>query len=148
MPQAVILQFREVSVDCLDSLKPIDRDDKFDSSHNYTKSPNLTLAVLHVDNDKAGEILCVTLSTQFALPHECKGQSHIPNHSSLPGGSRMMVPKASDRTTNSNLLQFALSDIFPVHESPVPFVYNFTPEASPTPPDSKHGKTNLNVLKF
>jgi len=55
-----------------------------------------------------------------------------------------VVPIASDRTTNSNLLQLAFSDSFPVNESPVPFIDNFTPEASPTLPDSKHG-TNLNV---
>ena len=106
----------------------------------------------HFLTDKAAGILSLpsaNLSTQFALPHEFKGQSYIPYHSSLPtGGSRMMVPIASNRTINSNLLQLALSDSFPVHRSLVPFIDNFTPEASPTPSDSKHGKTNLNVLKL
>ena len=140
MPQAVTLQSP-------DSLKPADRDDKFDSTYNYAKSPNLAL-VLYVDNDEAGRIYFY-YEVSFSQPslHYLMNvkDNHFPNHSSLP---EKMVSIASDRTTNSNQLQLAVPDRYPVYETPVPFIDNFTPETSLAPPDRKHGKTNLYVLNL
>ena len=58
-----------------------------------------------------------------------------------------MVPIATDTTTNIDQLQLAVSGRLPAHDTPVPFIDNFKPEASWAPPDSKYGKTNLHDLK-
>ena len=58
-----------------------------------------------------------------------------------------MVPIATNTTTNIDQLQLAVSDRLPAHDTPVPLIDNFKPEASWAPPDSKYGKTNLQDLK-
>ena len=141
------------------------RDDRFDNTHvevsrqqsqhqhvnarglgnelgyGNTRPPNMVPpAVFPDDTPKAGglrSLPSVTVSTVY------KRQASIPNDTSLSGGSERMAGIATSTTTNSN--QLAVSDSSPVI-APVP-ITDQPPEASQAPPDSKYGKTNLNVLK-
>ena len=152
---------------------PPNRDDKFDNTHvQFSESqhqpvdprglwdksgyrqPNMAPAAVLHDPPKAGglhSLPSVTVSTsgnanQFgSSPRVYKRQASIPNDTSLSGGSERMAGISTGTVTNSS--QLAVSDNNAVLTVAVPITDQPTPEASQAPPDSKYGKTNLNVLK-
>ena len=117
----------------------------------FKVDPNMVRAAVFPDDTaKAGglhSLPSVTVSTsananQFgSSPRVYKRQASIPNDISF----ERMAAIATGITTNSN--QLGVSDTTPVLIAAVPITDRPTPEVSQAPPDSKYGKTNLNVLK-
>ena len=123
--------------------------------YGNTWPPNMVPAAVYPDDTPKAVGLhllsSATVSTSTnanqlgSSPHVYKRQASIPNDTPLSGGSERISSNVTGTTTNSN--QLAVSDSSPVLTVDVPIIDQPTPEVSQAPPDSKYGKTNLNVLK-
>ena len=126
-----------------------------ESGYMNTQQPHMAPAAVFPDDPpKAGglhSLPSVTVSTSGnanqlgSSSRPYKRQASIPNDTSLSGGSERMAGISTGATTNNK--QLAVSDNNAVLTAAVPIIDQPTPETSQAPPDSKYGKTNLNVLK-